>query len=136
MNSDEHGENDQPKNEILKEQEQNAKAEEGIGAKRLLLNLLWFTPAFFPALVAICTLKRTDVMPSTSFWVLNTVCSLIAGIGFWRGITNKKLLNGLAGFGTGGMLFVLNFVATAIVIAGLMVFNSAVAFFQGCCSGH
>ena len=100
------------------------------------MNLLWLIPAFVPAVVALCWLKNNDLNPPKSFWILNGVCSLVAGVGFWRGLAKEKLLNGVAGLGTGALIFVVNVAIAAVVVIGLMLINSAVAFYQGCCTGH
>jgi hypothetical protein len=120
----------------LNNQKQNAETEEKIQAKRWLLNILWLTPAFVPAIITLYGRKEIDWMPSKWFWILNGICSLIAGIGFWRGITTKRLADRIAGVGTGVVIFALNLTFVALIVAGLMLINLVIAFYQGCCSGH
>lgn len=120
----------------MKDQTQNIQTREKVGAKRWLVNLLWLMIAFVPAVVTLSYLKDIKSMPTKWFWILNGICSLIAGVGFFRNLTTKKLANGVAGLGTGMLIFVLNLSFVAIIVAGLMLINFTVSVYQGCCSGH
>jgi len=99
------------------------------------INFLWLIPAFLPAVITLCTRKNTDLMPENWFWILNGVCSSVAGFGFWFGMTKRKVLRGLAGLVTSGFILFLNFAIVAVIIIGLVLVNFAVAFYQGCCKG-
>jgi hypothetical protein len=105
-------------------------------SRRWFLNFLWLIPAFVPAAVSLCWLQDNNLQPSKFFWALNGFCSLIAGVGFWRGLTKERIVNGVGGLGTGALIFVLNIAIAAVVVVGLMLINLAVAFYQGCCKNQ
>jgi|GEM_PF-6023071 len=103
-----------------------------------VMNLWWLLPGLLPAVFALCLYKRDgDVMPEKWFWILNGVCSLVAGFGLWRSMRWKTIVRGIAGVMTGGLLLAINYMVFVAVVVGLMLVNFAVAIYQGCCSnGH
>jgi hypothetical protein len=102
--------------------------------KRPLLNLLWFIPAFLPAAISLSTSKSVPITSQKLFWILNCVCSLISGLGLWHRTLDKKLLQSLAGLGTGGFIFLLNIFIVICVVALLFFLNAAIVFYSGCCA--
>ena len=88
-------------------------------------NLLWLIVAFVPAVVALIT--GEELLSNKPFWVMNIICSMVAGVGVCRAAFGRRIVRGSVGFVTG--LFIFGMTSGCLVALNVMI-----ALYKGCCS--